>query len=265
MHRWMMISWSLVMTACAATVPVPPGLVDLRDETAARAKAEASWARVLAEFVDAHGAINLSKLAGQRQDLNDYVAWLAKCGTKSHPRLFADNDAKLAHYINSYNALLLYGFLELSHSPQDLKDAKFRDKLFTGSKFVIGQEELTLATYRDDYLGLLNEPRINFALHCLARGCSMLANRPYRGPEIVAQLERAAKSFLNTDRYVQVDAEQGKVFVSELMRQRQKDFVNEQYDNSILAYINRYRDPRIPSKYAVEFLPIDWEFVGNLR
>lgn len=261
MNRWVLIFASFLLFAgCATTMPVPPGVVDLKDESAARAKAESAWGRVLSTFVNTRGRVDITKLAKNRKDLDAYVAWIAKCGPNSHPRLFADPESKLAHLINSYNALVIYGFLAVGDSLQDLKDPEIRTKLFEKSKFIIGKDDMTLADYRSTFIQPLEEPRANFALHCLALGCPKLWNRVYQQDQLKNQLEQAAREFLNDERIVQVDAEQKKVFLSELLNIHQKDFVNERYDNTVLEYVNRYRDPRIPSKYAVEYLPIDWEF-----
>ena len=70
------------------------------------------------------------------------------------------------------------------------------------------------------------------------------------------QLDREAKKFYNEARNVQVDDVAKKVKVSEILNFYTEDFLAKA--PSLGAYINRYRDVKVPEDYAVGFIAYDW-------
>ena len=64
-------------------------------------------ARVLATYVNAQGHVDFRALARAPTDLETYVTWLATTDAAAWP----DPRARLAHYVNSYNALSMFGVI----------------------------------------------------------------------------------------------------------------------------------------------------------
>ena len=81
---------------------------------------------------------------------------------------------------------------------------------------------------------------------------------PYLAEDLSRQLDEAAKEFFNSQKYVQVDTERQVVRLSEILRFYTEDFVNETVAPSLISYVNRYREEKIPKNFEVEFILYDW-------
>jgi len=69
------------------------------------------WQAVLKNFVNDEGQVNFKELKAQPEDLESYVAWVARFSPHSHPQLFDTRQKTLAYYLNSYNALAMYNVI----------------------------------------------------------------------------------------------------------------------------------------------------------
>ena len=92
----------LMLGACTTRVPVPVA--------AGRAAADpqAAWARVLRDHVLDDGRIDFVALRRDTGDLDAYVGWVATHGPSTTPQLFPTPAARLAYYINAYNAVAMH-------------------------------------------------------------------------------------------------------------------------------------------------------------
>src|SRR4029453_8106976 len=82
--------------------------------------------------------------------------------------------------------------------------------------------------------------------------------QPFEAAQLDAQLDRAARQFLNEERNVELDHGARRVRLSSILKWYKKDFLATQ--PSLIAYVNQYREPgrQIPADYNVAFLPYDW-------
>jgi hypothetical protein len=71
-----------------------------------------------------------------------------------------------------------------------------------------------------------------------------------------AQLDAAARLFVNEARNVLVVPERRTVRLSSIFEFYTGDFLAAA--PSLLAYVNRYRTEPVPEDYEVEFIPYDW-------
>ncbi|MGH9810134.1 MAG: DUF547 domain-containing protein, partial [Terriglobia bacterium] len=99
-----LLTLSLAATPAAAYVP------DAKNLTIP--EWEAVWTSVLTRHVDDAGGIDFSGLADDRADLDRVVAFVAAVDPASQPQRFSDLTARLAFYINAYNALAMYGVVQ---------------------------------------------------------------------------------------------------------------------------------------------------------
>jgi hypothetical protein len=216
-----------------------------------------AWARVLQRAVDAQGRINFALVARDRADLDTYLAYVAQASPHSHPALFSGRREALAYYINSYNALAMYGVIA-RQIPRDFKSFLTRIRFFVFTAYRVGGKTISLYDYENTIIRPLGEPRVHFALNCMVIGCPRLPQVPFCAQELDQQLEAAATEFCNTTKHVQLDPERRVVRFSAILRWYTKDFVNASGAPSLIAYVNRYRAQKIPADFAVEFLPYDW-------
>ena len=236
-------------SGCATPMAVPslfsPTLVEKPNE---------AWARVLHANVDNSGVIDFSGVNSSRQDLDAFVYSVSQESPASAPEKFPGLYAKVAYYLNSYNALAMYNVLE-SGFPENL-GGWMTLKFFVLKTLDVGGQYMSLSDYENNVIRPLGEERVNFALNCMVKGCPRLPNVPFTADHLDAELDAAAKLFLNEERNVKVDDSQKTVYLSSILKFYTRDFTKKA--PSLLSYVNRYRKQRIPEDYRVSFIPYDW-------
>jgi len=77
------------------------------------------------------------------------------------------------------------------------------------------------------------------------------------GDTLDAQLDRRAKAILNDPDFIQVNYEEKEVLVSEIFNWYKTEF--EMGGNTILEFINRFREKSIPTNFAIGYYDYDWD------
>ena len=234
----------VALAACATRVPVP------RAAGAGAAEAGAAWARILRQHVLDDGRIDFVALRRDPADLDAYVAWVAAHGPATTPQLFPTPAARLAYYINAYNAVAMHYVVASERRPAE----KYR--FFLLREFPIDGRPMSLYALENRLIRPLGDPRVHFALNCMVRGCPRLPREPFDPMKLDAQLDRETRRFLDEPRNVQVDPPLGVVRLNEILRFYTRDFLAQA--PSLVAYVNLYRAEPIPAEYRVRFIPYDW-------
>ena len=133
-----------------------------------------------------------------------------------------------------------------------------RQMFFRLRKVTVGGQSMSLSAYENDVIRPLGEPRVHFALNCMVRSCPRLPQTAFSAEELEAQLEAAAKEFLNDPRNVRVDGPARQVWLSAILDFYTEDFAPDGKRESLIEYVNRYRDERIDPSFVVKFLTYDW-------
>lgn len=227
-----------LFTACSTLVRAPRTEIDGRNP-------QAAWARNLARHVDASGSIDFEGMGADSGDLDLFVTWVAQAGKSE-----LQGDARLAYLINAYNALAMYNVLHSGLKPQ----AKVR--FFYLRKLEEDGRALSLYSLENDVIRKLGDPRIHFALNCMVRSCPRLPQVPFEAETLDAQLDAAAREFLNDERHVVTSPEDKKVSFSSILKWYSEDFLTAAPD--LITYANKYRNEPIPGDWTVEFLSYDW-------
>jgi len=235
------------VTGCALNVPPPKTAVEAAEPS------EAAWARVLDARVDERGRIDFEGLRKTPGDLDLYVAWVGAVSPRSSPGSFPTPASRLAYWINAYNALAMYDAIR-SGIPESLADRKFR--FFYRDRMVVGGERMSLYALENRIIRPLGDPRVHFALNCMVRGCPRLPRVPFDAARLDAQLDEAARLFLNEERNVALDPASRVVRFNEILRFYTRDFLARA--ESLIGYANLYRSDTIPVDWKVRFIPYDW-------
>ncbi len=243
----------LTLQACATLVQAPQYPPD-----PARGAPLEAYARVLARYVNERGEVDFPALARDRADLDYYVAYVARTPDDQ----FAIRNDRLAHYINSYNALSMYNVLEAGIPETHAGLAKV--EFFYLRKLVIGNRRLSLYQYENDIIRPLGDPRVHFALNCSALGCPILPRTPFTGRDLEAQLDREARKFFAEARNLRVVHSSRVVYLSELLDFYPEDFLTAATP-SWIAYVNQYLPEPIPLDYEVRFTDYDWTIANSRR
>ncbi len=151
---------------------------------------------LLRKYVNAAGDVNYAawhKNAADRKRLEAYLQELSRASR----RLPASRNAKLAYWINAYNAVTLHGILReypttsiRNHTAKFFGYNIWHDLLLT-----VGVEYISLDQIEHNVLRKMNEPRIHFAIVCASKSCPRLLNRAYTGAKLEEQLVANTKHF----------------------------------------------------------------------
>jgi Protein of unknown function, DUF547 len=251
-QRLFTIVMLMSLVACSTLVPIPAS------EKSDPATATAAYARVLQRFVNDNGEVDFAALRDDRTDLDRYVAFVADTPASS----FSNPNDRLAHHINSYNALSMFNVIDsgIPATHAGLKKVRF----FALKKFVIGGETTSLYRYENDVIRKLNEPRIHFALNCSAVSCPVLPREPFEGKQLESQLQQESLKFFARSQNLQIDPANKTVAASEILRFYTEDFVPG-HAPDLISYINQYVPEKIPSDFKLKFIEYDWTIANTRR
>jgi hypothetical protein len=213
--------------------------------------------KTLKEYVDVKGRTAFKKLASDHVDLLFYLDYIAKTSPQLKPLSFPDRMHKLAFYINSYNALAMYGVV-YHKVPKDFNRFIDRARFFKFTEYNVGGKHISLYDYENKIIRPMGDPRVHFALNCMVVDCPRLPDKPFVPEMLDSQLNEVSVEFLNDPKKVYVDHSKKEVTVSEILKFYEEDFVNPKQAASLLEYINHFRKEKIPSSYSIGFFKYDW-------
>lgn len=222
----------------------------------------AIWDDLLQRYVDDFGRVNYQRWKDESADV--LKEWL---GTLAGVDLAAvtDGDARLALWLNAYNAIAIAQVLEVY--PIDSIRPKvfgipnwlaFLD-FFTRSTSTIAGKKYSLNQIEHGILRpSFAEPRIHFALVCASVGCPLLRRGAYFPQSVRTQLEADAKRFIHNPDKVRYDAGKKTLYLSKIFQWYGEDFVKAA--GSVAGYVGGYlgADAVLGDEWAIVFLPYDW-------
>lgn len=210
---------------------------------------EEAWSRVLAQRLDDKGRFDFEGLKKDPTDLQAFLSYLATFSPESDPDRFPTAASRLAYWVNAYNAVAAYAVIDSQLRPAD------RKRFYSRIKTLVGGSLRTLEDLEEE-VGALKDPRAFFALNGAAKGHPRLAKAAYSPGGLEAELDKRIREFMADPRNVMVDRARKAVKLSEVFRRHKDDFTGSAA--SVLAYVNRFRDDKVPESYKVEYLPFDW-------
>jgi hypothetical protein len=213
-----------------------------------------------------------------KEGLVAYAAWKASAADIQALRNYLENtlgsadivkpcspNARLAFWINAYNALTLWGILEKypTHSIQDHVSHIGGYNIWKNLRLWVGNQRFSLDNMEHDILRKLNEPRIHFALVCASKGCPPLRNEAYTPDRLDEQLTDNARHFFARPTNFKADLATRTVYLSDLLNWYGGDF-----GDTAQAQLYRLR-PFLPGAMqstgwieeptvTIEYLKYDW-------
>lgn len=220
------------------------------------------WDELLQRYVDDLGRVNYRRWKAEGADV--LRVWLESLADVDLAD-FTDADARLALWLNAYNAIAISQVLEVypiaSIRPKVLGIPNWLSFLdfFTRSNSIIGGKKYSLnqiehAILRPEFA----EPRIHFALVCASVGCPLLRRGAYFPESVRTQLEADASRFIHNPDKVRYDAEKKTLYLSKIFKWYGEDFVKAA--GSVAEYVGGYLGPEaaVGDGWAIVFLPYDW-------
>jgi len=220
------------------------------------------WDELLQRYVDDLGRVNYRRWKAEGAEV--LRVWLESLADVDLAD-FTDADARLALWLNAYNAIAISQVLEVypiaSIRPKVLGIPNWLSFLdfFTRSNTIIGGKKYSLnqiehAILRPEFA----EPRIHFALVCASVGCPLLRRGAYFPESVRTQLEADASRFIHNPDKVRYDAQKKTLYLSKIFKWYEEDFVKAA--GSVAEYVGGYLGPEaaVGDGWAIVFLPYDW-------
>jgi hypothetical protein len=190
----------------------------------------------------------------------DYGAWQAAPADRQALVAFIEAEARrdaaamapaerFAYWTNLYNALTLAVVLD-AYPVRSIRDIKSKGRLLdpkslfgpwrTRSVTVAGRRMSLDDIEHDALRAEFRDPRVHYAVNCASLGCPNLFARPWQAATLDADLDAAARAYVNHPRGVSVVGA-GQLKVSSLYKWYDEDFGSS--DAGIVAHLRRYAAP----------------------
>ncbi len=213
-----------------------------------------------ATFLDRHVApddagVNRVRYAGisaaDRVALDAYVAELAATEVTGLPKA-----EQLALWLNLYNALTVQAVLD-AYPVDSIREI---DDVWTVDRVTVEGRALSLDDIEHGIVRpIFAEPRIHYAVNCAAIGCPNLALEPFAGGSLEAQLDAAARTYVNDPRGVSVSTG-GDVTASSIYNWFRDDFGDD--EAAVLDHLRRYAEPSLRARLEglgdIDAFAYDW-------
>jgi len=220
-----------------------------------------AWHALLRKYVDQDGQVQYQAWHASRDDrqaLEQYLARLSAGGaSRSTPKA-----AKLAFWINAYNAVTVHGILR-EYPTTSIRNhtAKLVGyNIWKHLKLYVGGKPCSLDHMEHKILRKMEEPRIHFAIVCASIGCPRLLNEAYTADALNEQLERNSQDFFSRPQNFRY--QQGSVQLSSILDWFGEDFGSNQATQ--LRTISQWlptqeaRDAATSGRIRVSYLDYDW-------
>lgn len=179
------------------------------------------------------------------QGLNDYLEKAAKLTPSKMPR-----NAAFAYWANLYNAITLKVILDRFPvtSIRDIKSDGFLDpKAYIGpwrsKRVTVEGKSLSLDDIENDIMRpAFKDPRVHYSVNCASFGCPNLPAKAWDAATLDAELDSAARDFVNHPRGVTVQAG-GKLKVSSIYKWFRDDFGSD--DAAVIAHLKKFAKPEL--------------------
>lgn len=220
---------------------------------------------LLKKYVDADGYVDYSAWQASRQDRQTLLTYLGSLG-QADSQATATREAKLAFWINAYNALTIEGILrEYPTSSIRNHTAKlFGYNIWHELLLLVGGQKFSLDHIEHQILRKMHEPRIHFAIVCASIGCPRLRKEAYTQGRITEQLTDNARDFFSRSQNLRVDSRSRTLYVSAIL-----DWFGEDFGSSTarqLAAISPYLPPsarQIAAQGNVQLRYLDYNWKLN--
>ncbi len=215
-----------------------------------------TWARFLERYlvVDDAGVHRLRYAAVSTDDraaLADYIDRLAGIEVTA-----LGPDAQLAYWLNLYNAVTVATVLD-AHPVDGIRAI---DRVWRAERVTVEGRALSLNDIEHGIVRpIFADARIHYALNCAAVGCPNLAREPYTAERLDAQLDAAARAYVNDPRGVRVSLG-GAVTVSSIYNWFRADFGGS--EAAVLTHLRGYAEPdlrrRLEAADGIADYAYDW-------
>ncbi|PRP68080.1 DUF547 domain-containing protein [Nonlabens agnitus] len=200
----------------------------------------------------ANGNVNYAAIKKNPQNLDLALKSLEKIELDQ----LTNNESK-ALLINAYNLFVIKGVV--NHYP--IKSVMDKANFFDEKVYGLGSQKVSLNQLEKEILfKKFPDERLHFALVCGAVSCPPLSMKPYTAENVEFMLKKTTKAAINNPNLVKLDMHEKKVYASKIFDWYNSDFTKNQ---TLIEYLNRYREDMIPDGFTVQFMNYDWALNGK--
>lgn len=222
-----------------------------------------SWDSLLKKYVDQNGYVNYKDWHASSPDRQALTAYLNQLSRAKLNRP-GSHDAKLAFWINAYNAVTVHGILREypTTSIRNHTAKVFGYNIWKDLQLVVGGQPFSLEAIEHQILRKMNEPRIHFAIVCASIGCPRLLNQAYTTNQVQKQLEINAKDFFSRSQNFRYDQQNNRFYLSSILNWFGSDFGANQAAQlkTIAAWLpdQAARNAALQNSVGISFLDYNW-------
>ena len=225
--------------------------------------------RLLQKYVDADGYVNYKAWKASATDRRELVTYLGELGRASTTKT-ATRQAKLAFWINAYNALTIEGILQEypTSSIRNHTAKLWGYNIWKNLPLLVGNGQYSLEQIEHEILRKMGEPRIHFTIVCASVGCPRLLNRAYTTTNLESQLTLNTRDFFSRSQNLRADTARKTLDMSSILSWFATDFGKTRADQ--LRYLREYLPSNAQSVathpgVSVSFLDYDWSLNDQAR
>ncbi|MEM9044533.1 MAG: DUF547 domain-containing protein [Pseudomonadota bacterium] len=244
---------ALGLAAGAATAAPDAELWDRwtpHDPVSSKTVDHSAWDKLTRAHVSGGGKtvalVNYGGIASERPVLDGYLQLLSNTNVAE-----LDRPEQFAFWANLYNALTVKVILD--HYPQktirdiDISPGFFSDGPWGAKLITVEGVELSLDDIEHRIMRpIWQDPRVHYAVNCASIGCPDLHKGAFTAANLDAQLDAAARAFVNHPRGAQVS--RGNLYVSSIYEWFKDDFGGR--DAGVIAHLKQYAEPRLANELA---------------
>jgi len=239
----------LPIGAAAAGTKVPVGVnVPSGQQVSMDQIDHQSWDALLKRYVDQNGNVNYRAWKQSAEDQRTLDAYLGHLSA-ANPNAQASQGAKLAFWINAYNAVTIKGILReyptssiRNHTAKLIGYNIWDDLLLT-----VGGKPYSLNQMEHEVLRKMGEPRIHFAIVCASISCPRLLNEAYTAERLDQQLMVNSRDFFANPRNFRFDPARQSFQLSSIL-----DWFGEDFGANQAAQLQAIA-PYLPTAQAQQF------------
>ena len=235
-------------------LPLLAGAAFLRPAWAAEPALDTLLGRYVTQSADGIARVDYARWKATAADTTALEAWITAASARTPSTM--PRAAAYAFWANLYNALTLKVVLD-RYPVASIKDIRstgvgldprqffgpWRTRLVTIEGQRMSLDDIEHGTMRPTF----RDPRVHYAVNCASIGCPNILPRAWRAETLEAELDDAARAFVNHPRAATVLPD-GRLRVSSIYKWFREDFGGD--DAGVIAHLWRFAAPPLHAALA---------------
>jgi Protein of unknown function, DUF547 len=203
----------------------------------------AAWDKLLQKHVQ-QGKVNYKLFKSDKIALENYIKTLSA----NVPAANASKSAKMAFWLNAYNALTIKLILD-NYPIKSIKDLD-KGNPWEVSRYKLGGKNYSLNEIENNILRPMGDARIHFGLNCAAKSCPPIHGRAFIAATVETQLDQLTRAFIQKTQENQLKG--NTIKISNIFNWYAADFGN------VVEFLNKYAALPVYKNAKITYTTYDW-------